>query len=394
MDENRVGAVLKLLVVDPSVRRLAVLFLLTRLALLLAGLVGHSMLPPGPGLTGGNLRVEHNAPVGADIWARWDSEWYLLIAERGYDVGDALVDLPIAYDAADATGFFPLYPFAIRCLAPITGNIGAGILISNLTLLVSLLLILGLARDLWGPGFGTQAGEAAAAALLLFPATVFHSAVYAESVFLMLSLAAVRCAHRDRFVWSGLWAMLAALTRPFGVLLSIPIAIEWWQSRHRSRWGWLTIAAIAAGIGLYMLFCYGLFGDALAFVHRQGRWRGALGFPGLAFIRWWQAGPTLSGAHSSTIELAAALCVLAAIPSAFRRLPRSFALYLTAGVLVPLSSSLWSFTRIASTLFPIYLLIGLAWAEGRRKIPIAYAIVGGTLALIAMTFFAAGWWVG
>ena len=379
---------------DPSVRRLLLLFLLTRLALLLAGLVGHGLLPPGPGLTGGNLRVEHEAPAAVEIWARWDSEWYLLIAERGYDVGDFLNGFPVAYEVADTTGFFPLYPLLLRALTPFTGAIGAGIFISNLALLLAVGLIFVISRDLWGPGFGAQAGEAAAVALLICPASAFHSAVYAESLFLALSLAAVRYARQGRFGWSGLWAACATLSRPFGALLAVPLAVEWWRNRHRSRWGWAAMLAVAAGLGLYMLFCYGLFGDGLAFVHRQGRWRGALGVPGLAFVRWWQSGPTLSGTHGSTIELIVALCIIAALPAAFRRLPRSFALYFTAGVLVPLSSSLWSFTRIASTLFPIYLLIGLSWAEGKRRLPIAYAIVSGTLALIAMAFFAAGWWVG
>jgi hypothetical protein len=191
-----------------------------------------------------------------------------------------------------------------------------------------------------------------------------------------------------------LTAALATLTRPFGALLAVPLAFEWWRTRHRSRWGWAAILAITAGLGLYMLFCYGLFGDALAFIHRQGRWRGTLGLPGIAFVRWWQAGPTLFGAHGSTFELTVAVCALATLPTAFKRLPRSFAFYLAAGVLVPLSSSLWSFTRVVSALFPIYLLVGLSWAEGKRRIPLVYAIVGGTLALAAMAFFAAGWWVG
>ena len=56
-----------------------------------------------------------------------------------------------------------------------------------------------------------------------------------------------------------------------------------------------------------MLFCHGLFGDALAFVSRQGRWRGSMGLPGTAFLRWWQAKKALLGAHGSTLELAAAL---------------------------------------------------------------------------------------
>jgi hypothetical protein len=379
---------------NPTVRRLAVLFAATRLALLVAGLAGHATLPPGPALTGDNLRVERDQPAIVAMWARWDSEWYLMIAEEGYDLGGTLSGFAVGYEPADTTGFFPLYPLTIRALAPALGFIGAGVVISNAALAVSLWLLVLLARSVWGSDLGTRAGEAAAIALLLCPATVFHSAVYAESVYLALSLAAVTLAVRGRFACSGLWGALAALTRPFGTLVTIPVLLEWWRARRRSPAGWLAVLAVAGAVSLFMLYCYGLFGDALAFAHRQSRWRGGVGLPGLAVLRWWDAGPTVHGAHGSTLELVAAVAVVAALPAAIRRLPASLWCYLTAGVLIPLSSTLWSFTRIASALFPLYLLLGLWWAEGRRAALIGYAVVSGTLALVGMAMFAAGYWVG
>ncbi|MCD4751064.1 MAG: hypothetical protein K8R59_16960 [Thermoanaerobaculales bacterium] len=379
---------------DPVVRRLVVFFLLTRAALLGVGLTAYEFLPPGKGLTGDNLRFDRETPAVLDIWARWDSEWYLLIAENGYDSGNVLSESALAYEPEDTAGFFPLYPALVRALTPLTGPVAGGLLISNLALMAALLLILGLARDLWGERFGSRAGLAAGAALLVGPFTLFHSAVYAESLFLALSLAVLFLARRDRFAWAGLAAAFATLSRPFGALLVIPLIIEWWQSRHRSRWGWTSIFGIGIGLGLYMLYCYGLFGDALAFVDRQNRWRGAMGLPGMAFLRWWQAGPTLHGAHGSTVELAVALAFLTSLPMAFRRLRPSLAFYLAAGVLLPLCSSLWSFGRITSTLFPIYLLLGMTWAEGHRRWPLAGATICGLFALVAMALFAAGWWVG
>ncbi len=379
---------------DPVIRRLALLFLITRLVLLAAGLAGHALLPPGKALTGENLRLEHGVPLPLDIWARWDSEWYLLIADRGYDATDAINHLPAGYLPEDTSGFFPLYPLLIRALTPLIGAVGAGILISNIALLASLWLLLAVARDLWGETFGTRAGFYAGTALLFFPFTLFHSAVYSESLFLALSLATLLLARKCRFDWAGLCAALAALTRPFGALLVVLLFLEWWRLRHRSRWGWTAIGGIALALGLYMLFCYGLFGDALAFVHRQGRWRGAMGLPGIAFVRWWQAGPTIHGAHGSTIELVMALLCLGALPTAFRRLRPSLAWYLVACVAIPLCSTLWSFGRIASTFFPIYLLIGMIWAEGRPAAQRLWVTVGGITATVAMTYFAAGWWVG
>jgi len=375
-------------------RRLAILFLITRLVLLAAGLTGYALLPPGKALTGENLRIEHNAPLPLDIWARWDSEWYLLIAERGYDATDAVNHLPVGYLPEDTAGFFPLYPLLIRALTPLVGAVGGGIGISNFALLASLWLLLAVARDLWGETFGTQAGFYAGTALLFFPFTLFHSAVYSESLFLALSLATFLLARKNRFDLASLVAALATLTRPFGALLAVLVLLEWWRRRHRSRWGWAAVGGIALALGLYLLFCYGLFGDALAFVHRQGRWRGAMGLPGIAFIRWWQAGPTIHGTHGSTIELVMAVLFLGALPTAFRRLRPSLAWYLATCVALPLCSTLWSFGRIASTFFPIYLLIGMIWADGRPTAQRFWVTAGSITAAVAMAYFAAGWWVG
>ena len=279
-------AVIRNLFRDPAARRLAVLFLITRLALLAAGLAGYSVLPPGKALTGDIPRLEHDAPLPLDIWARWDSEWYLLIADRGYDAIDAFSHLPIGNLPEDTAGFFPLYPLLIRALTPLVGSVGAGFVISNFALLASLGLLLAVARDLWGDTFGTRAGACAGTALLFYPFTLFHSAVYAESLFLALSLATFLFARKSRFGWAALLAGLATLTRPFGALLAILLVFEWWRQRGRSRWGWAAAGSVVLALGLYMLFCYGLFGDALAFIHRQGRWRGAMGLPGTALIRW------------------------------------------------------------------------------------------------------------
>ncbi|MCK5378193.1 MAG: hypothetical protein KAJ78_02265 [Acidobacteria bacterium] len=379
---------------DPVMRRLAVLFLITRLALLAAGLAGHALLPSGKALTGENLRLEHGVPLALDIWARWDSEWYLLIADRGYDATDAFNHMPGGYLPEDTAGFFPLYPLLIRALTPLVGAVGAGIVISNIALLVSLWLLTAVTRNLWGESFGSKAGLGAGTALLFFPFALFHSAVYSESLFLALSLATFLLARKNRYDLAGLLAALATLTRPFGALLVILLLLEWWRQRHRSRWGWAAAGSVALALGLYMLFCYGLFGDALAFVHRQGRWRGNMGLPGFAFVRWWQAGPTIHGAHGSVIELVMAILFLGALPTAFRRLRPSLAWYLAACVAVPLCSTLWSFGRIASSFFPIYLLAGMVWAEERPALQRIWVTIGGAGAALAMAYFAAGWWVG
>ena len=53
-----------------------------------------------------------------------------------------------------------------------------------------------------------------------FPTSLFFTAVYTESMFLMLSVAALLCARIRRWWLAGvLWECLAALTRSHGIFL-------------------------------------------------------------------------------------------------------------------------------------------------------------------------------
>jgi hypothetical protein len=385
------------------VARIGCLFVASRLALLVVGMLSASLLPSGVGAQPGNLMGHPPAPLPFEIWARWDAEWYLLIAAEGYDVGDRLAGLGLPYERSATAGFLPLYPMLIRALAPVFGPVAAGVLISNICLLMGLVLLDRLVRMEIGGDDGATAGLAACAALLLHPSSLFLSAVYAESLFLMLSIGAFASARSGRFGMAGVLGGLAALTRPFGVLLLVPLLWEWWRwwgaaddsttRRERTVRG-LWILLVPAAMAGYLSFSSSVFGDPLAMVHRQERWRGGLSGPWRAFVRWWEAGPTIHGAHGSTIELVVALVCLVMLIFMVRRLRPSYTLYATAAMALALGSTLWSFSRFSVTLFPFSMFIGYAWAGGRRCLSIHYAFIGGGLGAFFMALFANWWWAG
>lgn len=388
---------------EPPVVRILCLFVASRLALLAVGLLSVSLLPSGIGAQPGNL-VWHQpvAPV-FEIWARWDSEWYLLIADEGYDVGDRLQGLGVAYERSAAAGFLPLYPMMTRALAVLVGGVAAGALISNICLVLALLLLDRLLRLEVGGATGETAGLVACAAVLLHPSSLFLSAVYPEALFLALSVACFYLARTGRFAGAGICGGLATLTRPFGVLLLLPLVWEWWAwrsdaeddvTRRARTWSGAWVLLVPASMTAYMFFCRTVFGDPMALLHRQERWRGGLSGPWSAFVRWWEAGPTAHGTHGSTVELIVALVSIAMLAVIIRRLRPSYSLYTVAAVLLALGSTLWSYSRLALTLFPFFMLIGIAWAEGRRFLPTVYAFVGGSLGALLMALFANWWWAG
>ena len=348
---------------------ITLLFLSSRLSLLLVGLLSTWLMASGLSVQHGNLIHHPPAPRALEIWSRWDAEWYLLIADLGY-AGEAvqqqLAGLSVPYEPEAAAGFLPLYPLLIRLLAPLLSGVGAGVLISNLCLAGALWLLFALtAEEAGGGAKGRSAGLAACAALLVFPMSLFLSAVYAESLFLLLSLAVFALARRGRFAAAGAAGAAAALTRPFGVLLALPLLMEWRAARKTggtSAHGWVWALPIPAALAGFALYCGSVFGQPAAFLARQSRWRGEMSGPWRAFTRWWESGPAAHGAHDSTLELLIALSFLACLPSMFRRLRPSLAVYAAMGALLPLCSTLWSFGRFALTLFPVFVLAGTAWA--------------------------------
>src|SRR5690349_7261076 len=95
--------------------------------------------------------------------ARWDSVWYLAIANDGYPAGDPR-----------RAAFFPLYPLLVRAAnAVVHERIVAGALVSLVCFAVALVLL----HRLTALELGTPAARATVWALALFPASVFFTAV-------------------------------------------------------------------------------------------------------------------------------------------------------------------------------------------------------------------------
>ena len=370
-------------------RRILVPFLLTRAALLAVGFLALGLLGSARSSMPGNLVAHESVAAPLEIWARWDSEWYLLIARHGYQVGDQLRNYSVGYHEADAAGFFPLYPALLGALQRLgLPAVLAGVLLSNAALLLALTLLYLLCLAEWD--------ESAAAnsvwVLLGFPFSLFLSAVYSESLALALILASFYLARHQR--WGALAAcgFLCALTRPTA-LLAAP-ALVWEVIQRRGGWrGAAALLGFPAGLAAFSAYCAVEFGNPLIWAERQQRWRGDVSGPWQAFLRFCESKPQLHGAHNSILELITAVLLLAALVPVLRRTPRSWGTFALLSLLVPLSSTLWSFGRLSLVAFPVFAWLG-AWA--RRDAFRLPAYLGVTLPLggFLMALFACGWWAG
>ncbi len=344
----------------------AIAFAVSRVALFAAGIVSEVFLPTKEG----HWVADPNSYF-LSLWAKWDSQWYVQIARDGYWF-QPLRQSNVA--------FFPLYPLAMRLLAPLAGDnlVLAGFLVSNVAFLAALTLLYRLAELELAD---REAARRTIFYLAFFPTAFFFSAVYTESLFLMLSVATMYFARRQHWLAAAITGMMASATRNLGVVLWALVMWEWlrrhgWCLRgtlRRRTWSLLLqnvkahwsdlviIAAIPLGLLLYMAFLKINFDRPFAFIEVQAAWgRQNIG-PGAIIARELSALAQFQlnrGNLSRLLNLGAVLATLAMTPSIWRRLGEGYAVYTLALILVPTSSAVGSVLRYVLPLFPAFMLLG------------------------------------
>ncbi len=384
----------------------AVAFVLGRALTLAAGLAAWSggPAPPHAGrwlgadpalLTGGVLARL------VDPWIAWDGLWYASVAAHGYVTPESVA-------------FFPSYPLLLRAvmrLAP--GPSLAGVLLSLVCSALAVVLLFVMVRARWD-------GQTAAwtvAFLSLCPAGLFFGAAYAESLFLLLVLGSFVLAERGMWIAACAVGALAALTRNVGVLVVLPLFFlyaerrGWTWKRARPAWpqdarlAWLVL--VPAGLGVYALYLWSRFGDALAFVTAQSAWGRSFAWPVVTVWRgaqqaghalrvsagrwpfsWAWLGPGGDGQWMNSIVLLPFVALVAAVvvlACAWRRLPFAYSVWALAVMLAPLftpaaNQALLSYPRFLLLAFPLF--IGVVLLTGRYRLARWLLLAGGAILLV------------
>jgi Dolichyl-phosphate-mannose-protein mannosyltransferase len=342
----------------------------------------------------------HDLGYATDVWARWDSDFFIRIAQNGYD------------DASAA--FHPLYPAALAGLGRVFGGhyILAGLVISLLAGAGSFVLLYQLADK----RLGADGARRSVLYLALFPMALFFQAVYSESLFLFLVLAAFVLAERNAFAGAGIVTGLAILTRAAGLALLPALAILAWRSRDRPRaLGGLALALPVAAI--YPLVLWQQLDDPFAFTDAQDRWHRHFShagpFGGLwdGLVAGWRGleqfivghGTHVAGVsarHAAAENLQAAVFLLLFLwltVVAWRRFGAPYGLYAAVSLAIPLSypSSRWpllSLPRFGLVIFPFFLALA-ALTAGRPRAHAAVVGLSATFLGIAVAQWALWQWV-
>jgi hypothetical protein len=301
---------------------LACYLALTWLYVWASGALLHQAGAPGMLDFGGSARAS------AAAWARFDSYFFLHIAQ-------------FSYTDQGLGAFFPLYPLLIRLFAwPLFGHFTlAALLVSWLCAWGSYLWFYRLAER----EFGERVARFALLFLALSPVSFFSFAPYSESLFLLVSIGAVERARAGRLWQASALAALGMLTRPTGILLLLPLAWEWGRrnqtimrlviglkarlTRQRAsdaalvvtekplpRLAWLSLGLVPLALLGYMLFLKLHNGNALAFLAGESAWHRHFTLPWTTVGLFADAFQRASLAHAPELYAINILDLLLVIP--------------------------------------------------------------------------------
>lgn len=327
-------------------------------------------------------------------WQHWDAHWYLRIASLGYF-------------SPEPTAFFPLYPALIHVATGVVGQnhaLAAAMLIANLGTLGAFVAVALLAAN----ELGTHAAFPTLRLVVAYPLAFFLFAPYTEGLFIAFVAGALYAARRGSWRWAALWALLAALTRPTGLALLLPLDWEygrqrdWWRVVRAGAGRWrsllapralgetaLVLGAVPVGVGLYALYLWRRFGTPLMFLQAEKDFWGHTRMP--PWQTYWIALGDFLRTPAWTDKQAMLLFTLVPVTAlgvltlvAARRAPVAFTLY-SLGVLYlclasPIVGSmdiLSSDGRYVLTAVPLFLVLA-RWCEGRPWLE-SLLVTGGLL---------------
>jgi len=385
-------------------------FLGTRLIVLCIGLLATYYVLP---VLVSNPRLPTFAAQGSFpqalwlMWDRFDSGFYLDIAQHGYWAASTL------HNRSDWV-FYPLYPLLIAGPGRLFGGSQnafdiAGMVVANVAGAVMIVYLYLLVRR----EYNRKLAGRTVLYLALFPLAFFLSAIYTESLLLCLSIACIYYARQRSWWLAGLCGGLAALARLQGVALIVPLAWEYLRvtsacyvpqpevlprnlfqrytlqfrcflvgivvaTRELRNWlNGLAVALVPCGLLVFMVYGQLAIGDFFATFHAsKWGWGRQLTSP-VRLLVYSLLHPILGQPLNWNfwlLNIVAACAFLAVIVWSYRRLPTVYTLYTAVTVLLPLSSnSLNSLARYYLLVFPAFLLLAL-WT-GKTERPHLHAFL-------------------
>lgn len=293
--------------------------------------------------------VEPGNPLS--FLSNWDGPGYLNVAQYGYP----------SYIQA---GLFPFYPMLIHVVhLAVPSPLDSGLLIAWLSFVVAIYFYIKLVKRLYDVKDVSNILQAVTF-FVLFPTAIFYFATYTESLFAMLSLAAIHFAFDRRYVLASFLLLLSTATHITGVFVVVFVALILLEQKVRLRRVIFSVIVGSAGLLAYTLYLLIHLHDAFAFLRSQTQ-----------VNEWMQHG------FVSLVEKTQyfnAVFVILLIISAFFwwRRRRSFAVYSALFLLIPLLGRQYGgFNRYVLVAFPMQLMLYEFFRNRKAAFPYAAALM-------------------
>lgn len=234
--------------------RLMAIGALTRVALFVIVNLAFALLEP--------MRSDgwNRGPALLQPFARWDSGFYMDIAELGYGF------------KPEAWPFNPGYPLtiaALRFVMPFLDPVTAGFLISNVAFFGAIWLVYRLTTSFYGDAVAWRT----TLLFILFPGSFYFSAVYAESLFAVFLFGFFLALHQQRWLTAGALASLAAFTRPPGIVLvgalGVGLLVHTWRARRIDVRAWAAVPLALVLPAAFALYSWRMTGDPFVSSHMR-----------------------------------------------------------------------------------------------------------------------------
>ena len=299
-----------------------------------------------------------------------------------------------------------------------------GILISSVCGLAALLLL----HRLVELEFDAEVARNTVWIVAWLPVSLFLSAVYSESVFLLFAIGSFYAGRLGRWWQAGLLGGLAAATRNSGVLLVVPLVLLYLygpredrkpdrpesglRRRYDLRPDLLWFSAVPIGLLAYLVYLQLTFGHPLAPFNQQHHWHRSfvpLGGvpPGIwegikALISAVPGGASLIGTHLNAdsitrriVELSVLILAAVLLRLSWKRLPMPYTAFAGLGFALAVSAPssvepLRSLPRFTLVLFPLWIALAL-WATERQLVRTVILVCGPLLVFWTYLFVSWTW---
>lgn len=280
------------------------------------------------------------------LWNRWDSSWYLNIAQNWYE--------PFGKQSLSIV-FFPLYPILIKIGAFIIGDFQiSAVLVSVFFSVVASVFLYKLTLL----DFDRKTAIKAVWFLNIFPTAYFLQAAYTESLFLSTSITTIYLFRKNLFLSSGFAGILTCLARINGILL-LPIFI---MEKNISKKSLVPLLLTPLGFIIYLGINYSIFNDPFYFTKvLSSNWFKKPDWPWNGINNLIQSTPSITDANFYIYlsELITIPILLFLGIYTYLRVRKSYGIYILLNLLLITSTSfILSTPRYALSIFPIFIALG------------------------------------